>query len=495
MADETAPGDELPAENPKYDQAFFLKLAAKGKDVWNAWRRDSANKDVEVTFAGIDFSKAPHDEINFSGFEFGNDTDFSGCNWCGIDWWEVKKDPKAFKIGRASFVGAVFGDGANFDNVIFGDSAIFDYATFGKDISFEGATFGWESSFADAKFKGDVEFKGKTEDQSRKDLEASVREAKEEDRAALKKHHEDSWTGSGSAPDRFLTISFANARFDTEAVFSVRSFEADADFTNARFYYPPDFDAVTNASRIDFTGAHIGFVPPGNRLHWTYDGLIPVRLRAFRKIAEETKNHDLERDLYIEEREAERGVYLHQLLGLDELKKNLENIDKQQKHVWLEWRLQRKARNAHWLRILAKPNKIARLFTHLFWIAVMAAYWALADYGRSFALPFAWLGLSVPFFYWRYTQVLAPLMHAAGPANAEKYDHAVWMLAFGNAIPFLGPLTIDAEIKKFLFCPGFGSCLPIPPEGFQCWVVFQNLISIILVFFIGLALRNYFRIK
>jgi len=110
-----------------------------------------------------------------------------------------------------------------------------------------------------------------------------VREAKEEDRAALKKHHEDSWTGSGSAPDRFLTISFANARFDTEAVFSVRSFEADADFTNARFYYPPDFDAVTNASRIDFTGAHIGFVPPGKRLHWTYDGLIPVRLRAFRK--------------------------------------------------------------------------------------------------------------------------------------------------------------------------------------------------------------------
>jgi len=99
-----------------------------------------------VTFADVDFSDAPRDEIDFSGFEFGNDTDFSGCKWCGIDWWEVKKDPKAFKIGRASFAGAVFGDGANFDNVIFGDSAIFDHATFGKDISFEGAAFGWESS-------------------------------------------------------------------------------------------------------------------------------------------------------------------------------------------------------------------------------------------------------------------------------------------------------------------------------------------------------------
>jgi hypothetical protein len=60
---------------------------------------------------------------------------------------------------------------------------------------------------------------------------------------------------------------------------------------------------------------------------------------------------------------------------------------------------------------------------------------------------------------------------------------------------FRRPLTIDAEIKKFLFCPGFGPCLPIPPEGYQLLVVGQNVVSIILVFFIGLALRNYFRIK
>jgi hypothetical protein len=46
---------------------------------------------------------------------------------------------------------------------------------------------------------------------------------------------------------------------------------------------------------------------PGKR-SWTSDSKIPIRLRALRKIAEETKNHDLERDLYIEERKAERGV-------------------------------------------------------------------------------------------------------------------------------------------------------------------------------------------
>jgi hypothetical protein len=53
--DETAPGDEPPAEEPS--KAFFLALAAKGKDAWNAWRRDPINKYVRVTFAGIDFSE------------------------------------------------------------------------------------------------------------------------------------------------------------------------------------------------------------------------------------------------------------------------------------------------------------------------------------------------------------------------------------------------------------------------------------------------------
>jgi len=69
------------------------------------------------------------------------------------------------------------------------------------------------------------------------------------------------------------------------------------------------------------------------------------------------------------------------------------------------------------------------------------------------------------------------------------------MLALGNAVPFVGPLTFEGEVKKFLFCAGDANCLPIPPEGFQFLVIARNVLSIILVFFIGLALRNYFRIK
>jgi hypothetical protein len=73
MADETDPGDEPHAENPKYDQDF-IALAAKGKEAWNEWRRNPANEKVRVTFAGIDFSVAPN-QINFQGFEFGDGAD------------------------------------------------------------------------------------------------------------------------------------------------------------------------------------------------------------------------------------------------------------------------------------------------------------------------------------------------------------------------------------------------------------------------------------
>ncbi|MGH6822609.1 MAG: pentapeptide repeat-containing protein [Methylocella sp.] len=522
----------------KYDQAFFLVLAAKGKDAWNAWLRDPANKDVRVTFAGIDFSQAPRDQIEFVGFEFGCGADFSGCKWRsaesvlaimpdgmrgGADFNGAAFGDGANFTGaafgtRAYFTGAAFGDGANFTSAAFGYWAMFTGAAFGDEANFTGATFGdgaWfrDASFGDGanftgaafgahadfgqtRFRGRVEFTGQSEEQWTRGL-ASVSGMAAGARWEVERRHKESWARLDSGPDRFSTISFANAHFDGEAVFAGRSFARIANFTATRFCYPPDFDGVTHVARIDFTGVHIGFVPPGKR-HWTFETEVPIRLRAFRKIVEETKNHDLARDLYIEERKAERGVYGRQLLdeltkATEELQKKLEDINKQKRDAWSEWRLQVRARNAHRLGIAVK---IARLFTHFLWIAVMGVYWALADYGRNFVRPLAWLISSVFIFYWGYSHILAPLKRAAGSINAGKYDHAVRMLALGNAVPCVGPLTIDGEVKKFLFCPGGdANCLPVPPEGYQSLVLGQNLLSITLVFFIGLALRNYFKIK
>jgi hypothetical protein len=558
----------LPTEYPsnkKYDQAFFLALAAKGKDAWNAWRRDPANKDVRVTFAGIDFSEAPRDGIDFSRYQFGDNADFSGCKWRGgVD----PKYVKVFQPGQACFTyaafghearfdGAAFGDGAffygvafdsraGFTRTAFGDGAVFNIAAFGYEASFDGAAFGaqatfycarfgYRASFAGAafgdranfdgaafgdranfdgtRFMGNAGFAGKSTEQLSWALETPGDEESKEATNAHKQRHMDSWTHNGSGPDCFLAISFANAVFDGEANFSSRTFERAADFSYARFYRPPNFDAAINVARINFTGAYVGFGRPGS-FRLTSDTTVVLRLRALRKDAEEKRDHDRERDLYIEERKTELGIHLAQ--RFEDLKKARTrgwplNVVRFLCHL-LErnWLLDARALISYFLKrdwildswalifyVLRREwlPEAARLIVHLVWIAVIGVYWALADYGRSFIRPAAWLALTVWLFHFGYAWILSPLMPQADTLNAAEYARAEWMVALGNAVPFVGPLTIDAEIKKFLFCPGFGPCLPIPPEGFQALVIAQNVLSIILVFFIGLALRNYFRIK
>jgi uncharacterized protein YjbI with pentapeptide repeats len=505
MSDETAPGDEPPAEvqSDEHVKAFFLDLAAKGKDAWNEWRRDRANEDVHVTFAGIDFSKAPLDGIDFSGFEFGDHADFSFCKWRGLEGSESED----FEPGRACFTGAAFGDSANFAGAAFGDEAAFTRAAFGDEpdftraafgvgnifhdvtfgdearftgavfgkwtfftnlafgkgasfacttfshgasfvdtvfghgADFTGAAFGEQTMFKRAHFMGDVEFTGWTVEQWTRYLALAL-DLDEGVPLALEKRHTESWTRHGSGPDRFLGILCWRARFDGEANFSGRTFEQVADFTQVRFYYPPEFDPATKDARIDFTGAHIGFVPPGRLLHWISDAKVPLRLRALRKIAEETKNHDLERDLYIAERKAERGVYWHQ------------RWEALKKEGWKNW-----------------PRNSARLIAHILWIIVMGVYWALADYGRSIARPFGcWLVLSLIIFPWLYSLIL-PVPLRESLLDAYKYEQAVQLVARANAVPFVGPLTIDTDIKKFLFCVDDKESPPIPPEGFQLLVI------------------------
>jgi hypothetical protein len=483
----------------KYDQEFFLALALKGKDAWNAWRRDPTNNNVRMTFAGVDFSVPPRDQINFEGFEFGDDANFSGCDWRGAPFLALFKGA-AFghnanftnaKFGiNTKFIGVTFGQFAKFTGVSFGTYASFSYATFGLGakfnnvsfgdyVTFTGAAFGLKTEFAPAHFKGRVLLPGVP---------------KEELRAAIA----DLFDVDATALDELV---FAGAQFDGEATFSSRSLVGAADFRRARFFYPPNFDDTFNPNRIDFTGARIGFVPRGKPFHWTSNTQVPLRLRALRKIAEETKNHDLERDLYIEQRKAERGVYLRQRWdelkdalknGPKELNEKIEAIRKQQRGTLWKWCREAIAPINQMLGVI---EKIVRLAIHGFWISVMFLYWALADYGRSFLLPVGWLALSGYAFYRLYLWILSPIMAKAVPPDIENYKHTVQMLAFGNTVPFVGPLTIDAEIKKFLFCLREKDCLVIPPHGYQWAVVGQNLLSIILVFFIGLALRNYFKIK
>jgi hypothetical protein len=101
---------------------------------------------------------------------------------------------------------------------------------------------------------------------------------------------------------------------------------------------------------------------------------------AVRKIAEETKNHGLERDFYIEERKAERGVYWRQLVeelkkAPEELKNNREDIDEQKGRCGP---LATQGQGVH-RPVLGIVVKIAQLILQLLWIAVMFLYWAFSN--------------------------------------------------------------------------------------------------------------------
>ncbi len=499
-----------------------------------------------------DFSGATFDgRATFSGAAFSDFVTFSGVTFCaGAAFSSVKFGDNANFSGanfgrRAFFKNAAFGYCANFSWVDFGGETAFHGTTFGQLVDFSAAAFGEDAHFSDAKFgsranlsgaifRGNADFSGATFDHWTnfsgakfdegarffgstfgRDADFSGRTVEalivamgraqsglgDAQRARREKEYRERLGNRDDGPAKFSRLDFASAHFLGDVSFAHRSFEHPADFTGVRFDGAPDFDGATNLQRIDFTGARAEFAPAGRpwwKPDWTKDSKVAVRLRALRSQIEATKNHDFERDLYIEERKAERGIYAKQ------------------------YREQRRWR---------------ALLSHYCWIAVMALYWALADYGRSWVRPAAWLVISTIFFGLIYGQIFSETRRSAGAMaraaieaswdgkdalvvvkarraaevrTLADFDTTIRQIAVAHALPFIGPLTVDADAKKFLFCgvwpagtvPEVRSsavsippCRPIPPSGYQWTALFQNLLSILLVFFIGLALRNYFRLK
>lgn len=548
---------------PTYDQGFFLALARRGRDEWNDWR--GKNPTIIVTFQGVDFGAPDNMQIDFSGFQFGDNANFSCCRFRGAE-----NPLLGFKPGMAKFTNAVFGQAANFHKAILGNGANLAGATFGYNASFSSATFGDWAYLAGISFGGEAKLShvifgnratlvGATFGQSANlsgatfghsanlsgtlfgslaDLSgttfgfsanlrgatfgfsASLRGATFEhlaylsgisfgsladvsaatfeyvDLSALSK--EDwtkeictamgvdhwfiqSWTPDrqkqfwdarlsehkrGIGPDSFDAISFAETRFGSIANFSGRSFLERCNLSGTRFDQPPRFDDCNGIGNIDLYGSRIRFVGrPFKVPGWTTDSDVATRLRALRQLADETKNHDLERDLYIEERKAERGILFARYF----------------RQGWKFW---------------------PRLTIHCLWIVVMGLYWMLADYGRSFIRPLLVLVASLFFFEALYSMMLPPPDKAIEPT----FRHAVWAFTIANAVPFVGALALDKEVKAMLICGdrptdqtaaqmrNLPVCIPVPTLGFQLLALGQSILSALLLFFIALALRNFFKL-
>ncbi len=378
--------------------------------------------------------------------------------------------------------GATFGTSTKFTGATFGDRVDFSGARFGHNTTFTGAIFGVAADFSGARFRGAVNFDACSEtewDELLSNYLPFLASWSEDRRQKYLQVPEDL---SEAKPDSFLDVKFDAAQFYETADFSRRRLIGRLDFTRARFGEPPVFNGCEGAQNIGLYGTKIRFrgsitlrIRKGRSLvtwpipvqGWTTSSETALRLRALRKLAEDNKNHDLERDLYIEERKAERGIF------------------------WQQYRRE------GWRGIL-------RLVSHAFSIIVTLGYALLADYGRSFTRPLAGLVISVFVFHWAYASLL---IVPTDPGRLNEFHRAAWAFAISNAVPFLSALTLERDVKLTLLCGdqpidasaaqqrSAPQCIPVPSGRFQLLVLVQSTFSALCVFFVALALRNYYRLK
>jgi Pentapeptide repeats (9 copies) len=329
-------------------------------------------------FSGATFGRGAH----LMGASFGDAASFSGATFdvaahlnCATFGYEASFSRATFGF-NADFSGAIFGDYTHLDGATFG-SVSFSGATFRDGVSFLGATFGADMTDLTAKSIEEwqelinltvesidlcwrISAFGKAETQSEPRLD------EENARASRMKPWAEKPTLTDARPDAFTAVSFANAHFDGIVDFSGRKFSKRCDLTRALFRHPPIFDDCAGASRVDLYGATIRFSGrfPGRRrtTGWTTDSDVARRLRVLRKLADETKNHDLERDLYIEEHKAERGIKLAQLWTTKELSNLTYQFRAFESPVWFViWFVMR----TDWRKI---PPVLIKLIDHWLWI-------------------------------------------------------------------------------------------------------------------------------
>lgn len=426
----------------RFDRACFgLGACFEGASLGFQARFVGANFDDGVRFDRAEFGA----EVSFEGTCFGNGASFEGTR---------------FEAGTV-FDSAIFGDGARFLGASFddvstriGDRVRFAGTSFGDDARFEGARFGDGARFDGARFLGKAYF-GAYEAQGSRDTQwkvsSRIRFDDELKQTLIDEHVKE------AAGDTFSGIYFTGAYFEDVADFSGRRFKGPVSFCNVTFAQVPELANVEGAGRIDpsgmtisFTGrVHIPIIDRELRVrHWTTKGWIPARIRRLRKIMADIHAHDIERDLFILEKKADRGV-LWALGG---------------------WRNR--------LRSLA-------------WILLLGIYGALSDCGRSLVRPVAWGAAAWAGFRWLYP--VLGVGETVGPlttGQAALLERDLSSFTTGNMLPFVSGLSpARTELLKRLF----GEGIEIP--GAVEWAaIAQNATGALLLFLLLLAIRNRFRV-
>lgn len=360
----------------------------------------------------------------------------------------------------ADFFGITVSGYADFYATRFGPRCTFRQARFSADVSFTSTTFLGHTDFAHSRLRGDLLEVDRCHFYGDVDFSNSeVRDINSSD-AVYYSSFDLSGTRKENRPDSgvFEILDFSGAEFRQTADFSGRSFQDSADFSGARFDQPPDFRDTQNHDQFDWTETGFRFfgqlklsrwilkIP-----YWSCDPALVTRIRRLRKIAEEIHAQDSERDLFILQRKAERGV------------------------LWAIW--WRGGKEKIWRTPISWYGGALRPL----WLTIlMALYQGLSNCGRSAILPLIWIGaLIVGFRYFVYPPHVTETSESA----------ALWSFTAANTFPFFGMSRQAYATTTHTLFNG-----DLPHVVYQ-WTIVQSVIGTILLFLAALALRNHFKVQ
>lgn len=417
-------------------QDGFLALARKGKDVWNAWRAEWP-RDPEggprVDFRGVDFRKKP---INFWGYVFGDEATFVGAQFGSF----------------AEFSGAQFGLQADFQGAQFGVATQFRGARFGNRAIFEGTQFGYKADFDGAEFSGLVSFEAMTS----KEVEGVWRNHCAD--GAVKERIEQAEL-LGLSSDTFKAISFRGAHFDGDVIFRNRAFIGST-----------SFDASPAAFLV--------IAPEGSRI-------VEARRTRFMGVPNF------------------HGCTLHQDTVFEE--ESFENVPrtKEAAHAFrtLKLAMSKEQATREEQMFFRLEMDAERAYGPCWKKGLISIYNCVSRYGFS---------LYRPIVVWSAAVLICGLVHACLADLSllrERGDNPHWssLLQYVsiNALPFPGSDLVQESVRCDLFpkrtaCPNSPDPRPPDSEHRSAAVLVEGIhktLSVIMLFLIGLALRNLFKMK
>jgi uncharacterized protein YjbI with pentapeptide repeats len=480
MSDADKPALRPANENPWYCLAtlygeqpvdgFDYKLASKNRMAWNRWMASalSDEKRAELVKGGFpELELAPFSPEEKSAFcsaftvRKGSESELPPEPTERHVTERQVYDFTSTHFDRAvTFAGFLFAPNADFSLATFSDRANFQSATFSV-ANFESATFSGPTDFASATFSlanfESATFSGPTDFASTTFFYADFKSATFSGRTIFISATFNSVAVFDLATFSFNAV-FARAEFKDHAefisatfagpiIFSSTKFSDDANFTSARFshiinFRDAKFDARTTFARSDFGDQVPDF--RGATMHEATEWHGSIWPKP---------PHDI--------KNAQAQVYAY-----ERLKQEMERLKKHED----EQRFFRRELRAR--RGLARPGSGE-------WVLNLL-YQASSNYGQSVALPLIWL-----FGLFATGSAVFYLIHATNPGSAALTIPHAAATSFGNIFPFVpithelmnaNPVTAWSRTEKIIG-------------------VAQTLLGTPLLFLLGLALRNRFRMK